>query len=377
MSAITVNVSNAPEISLLEAAGLVVALGDIQSQVLLGEPGIGKSSTLPMIAQMHGDKWRKPGDYFPEDTYHYVYIDCVTEEINGIKMRVPDHSRAAIREYLSDSLQLSGDNSRPVVMLLDEFNKGPKILQSTWARTLLDRVIGDTPLPAGSKVYCTSNLVSDGLGDTVQGHVGNRVAFHTVRKATATEYAQYLAQTGGHPVAVTFVLANKRCMGSYTNPAEADNELIWNPRRSGSVSYCTPRSISKVSAILHRATALSANQLYSAICGTVGLAAGKLFQAILLMDEAITKTAEVIASPLSVPVPEDFTAQIMMMVRGATDVETQDDTVAFMKFVNRVPSEEVQSVFFHQIVADPAKVALVRGNAAIKEWRMKNAELLV
>lgn len=377
MSAITLSDASfdAPECSLLEAAGLVVALGEIHSQVMLGQPGIGKSSTLPMVSQMHGDQWRKPGDCFPTDAYHYVYIDCTNEEVNGLKMRMPDHSRGAIREYLSDALRLH--EGRALVMLLDEFNKGPKILQSTWARLILDRMLGDTPLPAGSKVYCTSNLVSDGLGDTVQGHVGNRVGFLTIRNTTATEYAQYLASTGGHPVCRTFVLANKKCMASYTDPSQVDNELIWNPRRSGNVSYCTPRSISKVSAILHRAKGLSPNQLFAAIVGTVGLAAGKLFQAVLMLDDAITKTAEVIANPMSVTVPDDFTAQIMMMVRGAVDVETQDDTVAFMKFVNRIPSEEVQSIFFHQIVADPAKVALVRGNAAIKEWRMKNAELLV
>ena len=377
MASFTVDLTAAPEISLLDAASIVVALGDIQTQVLLGKPGIGKSSTLGMIAQMHGDQWRKPGDYFPTDKYTYVYIDCTSEEVNGIKMRVPDHARGAIREYLSEALQLSGANPRMLVILLDEFNKGPKIIQSTWARLQLDRVVGDTPLPAGSKVYSTSNLVSDGLGDTVQGHIGNRVAFHTIRSATAKEYAQYLSSIGGHAAVTTFVLSRPECMASYTNPAEADNELIWNPRRPGNVSYCTPRSLHKVSDVLHRRAALSEGMLHSVICGTVGLAAGRAFQAILLMDAEITKTAEVIANPLSVPVPEDFTAQIMMMVKGAREVETQDDTVAFMKFVNRVPSEEIQSIFFHQIVADPTKVALVRGNAAIKEWRMKNAELLV
>lgn len=372
-----INVTDAPTISLIEAASLIVALGDIQSQVLLGEPGIGKSSTLGMIARMHGDKWANARDQHPSDMYTYVYIDCVTEEINGIKMRVPSHADGAIKEYLSDSLQLAGSNPRPLVIMLDEFNKGPKVLQSMWARLLLERIIGDTPLPAGSKVYCTSNLVSDGLGDTVQGHVGNRVAFHTVRKPTAVEFAQYLSSIAAHPVVRTFVLTNKRCMGSYTDPSQSDNELIWNPRRTGSVSYCSPRSLVAVSNILQRRERLNSNQLFSVIAGTVGLAAGKLFSAILMMEESIIKTSEIIAHPLSAPVPEDITAQIMLMIRGAGDVETQDDCVAFMQFVTRLPSEEVQSIFFHQIIADPSKAILVRGNAAIRDWRMKHAEILI
>jgi hypothetical protein len=242
---------------------------------------------------------------------------------------------------------------------------------------MLEKVIGDTRLPAGSKVYSTSNLISDGLGDAVQGHVGNRVGFLTVRKPSAVEFAQYLSTVGAHSVVRAFVLTNKRCMGSYTDSSQADNELIWNPRRTGSVSYVSPRSLMAVSRTLERRHRLNENQLFASISGTVGLAAGKLFNAILTLEENIIKTSEILAHPTSCEIPDDVTAQIMIMIRGASDVETQDDCVAFMKYVTRIPSEEIQSIFFHQICADPQKALIVRGNAALREWRIANTEMLV
>ena len=64
------------------------------------------------------------------------------------------------------------DSKKPKVILLDEFMKAPKLLQVIFTRLMLERTVGDTPLPEGSMVFATSNNQSDGLGDGMLAHAG-------------------------------------------------------------------------------------------------------------------------------------------------------------------------------------------------------------
>ncbi len=371
----TVNTSGAPSVSVREFTNILSSTGDLACNIIMGPPGHAKTAVQSMLAEANGDKWRRRGDYFPEDTYHYWVMDCTNLTPPDLRMVMPDMAKKALVELVHENISRAA--GRPIALCMDEVFKLPKVLQSSGAALMNDMMLGGERLPEGSVVWGTSNLVSDGLGDTVQGHVGSRVVFHNLRTQTATEFARYMTSVDADPVMVSFVLANKRCMGVYTNPADADNELIWNPRRSGNVSYCCPRSMMRASDILKRRARMSENELFSAICGTVGLAAGRLVQATLLLQSNLTKTSEIIAAPMSVTVPDDFAAQIMLMINGSRDVETNDDVQAFMQFVNRIPSEEIQAIFFHQMVANKNKAALVRGNAALKDWRVANTELLV
>lgn len=369
-------VSDDTFVSLNEARRLITAVGDQITVILKGEPGMGKTSMLAQIAIDNGDEWRRPGDYFPDDKYHYVYIDCTVEEIGDRKMQIPVHATKTLETYVSSALHIF--DKRPVVILADEYMKCPRALQVIWTRLMLERTLGDIPLPAGSIVYATSNHTSDGVGDTVQAHVGNRVMILNVRKPSAIEWLQWAGANGVNRVVRAWVSANKRVLASYLDgESQKDNPYIFNPGRSGAVSFVTPRSLTKAGVLLDRGTGIPDRVLGAALSGLIGKAGAEGLLACMHLNDRIAKTADILRDPTGIDLPDDAIAQILMMINGAEDVQTQDDVSKFMRFVSRIPNEEVQSIFFLQMVTSPRTVMLTRNNEALKKWRLDNFEMLV
>ena len=360
-------------VSLNEFRAMVQLYGEHITLLGKGEPGMGKSSQLTAMAVENGDKWRQTGDYCPDDKYRYVYIDCTNEEINDRKMNMPRHDTQSIAVYLSNEFHL--DDGRPLYLMIDEYAKGPRALQTTWLRLMLERVIGDRKLPKGSKVFATCNHTADGVGDKIEPHAGNRLMIVPIRKSNAMEYLAYIGQR--IPVVLRgWVAANKRCLASYLEAGQTDNEYIFNPTRSGNVSFVSPRSLTAAGFVVENRDKVPAHVLEAALSGLVGKAAAKSMVATFALDKQLPSFKEVIADPTGIEMPEDPVAQILMMVRGADSVEIQDDLSAFMQFVDRVKNKEIQQIFFSQVVAQSRTVLLVRGNQRLTKWRIDNWEYM-
>ena len=62
------------------------------------------------------------------------------------------------------------------------------------------------------------------------------------------------------------------------------------------------------------------------------------------------------------------------MFEGVDSIETQDDLNAYMEFVNRIESREVQSIFFTMMMRIKPRVA--RYNQEINKWASENHILL-
>jgi hypothetical protein len=342
---------------------------------LVGEPGIGKSSLLPAKAEDNGDKWRKPGDYYADDKYNYLYIDCPNEEIGDRKMKIPVHATKSLEDYISSEFRLS--EGKPLYIMLDEFDKCPKALQVLFARMILERTIGNNPLPPGSVIFCTSNNATDGLGDASKGHNINRVMVVHVRKANNKEMAAYAISKGADRALVAWIAATKQAFNcSYLDGNQQTNPYIFTPNRTG--PFVSGRSTMACDPIIKKRHLTTPRITMAALTGTIGAAGARSLMACVDLDDKIAKTEDIIKAPTAITVPDDPLAQILMMIHGASDVETQDEVEAFMQFVERVPSSEVQSIFFYMMVSSEnvGKVILVRNNARLTKWRKDNYELI-
>jgi hypothetical protein len=89
------------------------------------------------------------------------------------------------------------------------------------------------------------------------------------------------------------------------------------------------------------------------------------------------KTGEIyiVKDPDSVKVPEEISAQLMIMFQAVDVLGTQDELNKFMKFVNKVPSSEVQAVFFTMMMRNTKAMKIARHNLQIAEWAKNNHEL--
>ena len=342
--------------------------------IIQSEPGCGKTSLLSMIAQDNGDKWRSPKDGYniEGDKFDYVYVDCPVKDMSDIGMTIPNHTTHQLEYYVSSLFNLG--NAKPKYILLDEMMKSPKMLQIVFTRLMLERMVGDVPLPSGSRVFATSNNASDGVGDSMLSHAGNRVCIIPMAKPTPNEWLEWASTNGVSRVVRTFVAMFPRCMASYRDNGQEDNPYIFIPNKSG-LSFCSPRSLAKCDVIIRNSHLMTENSIAVQLAGTIGLSAAGDMAAFLSLEKSLVSVKDIISSPTDITIPKDISAQLMIIFQAVDTLETQDDLTKFMAFVNRIPSSEVQAVFFTMMMRNGKSIKLARNNKQIADWAMNNHEL--
>jgi len=343
-------------VSLDEAKDLIIATGDEVTNIIISEPGVGKSSILKMMEEELGT-----------NEYDFIYVDCPVKEMMDIAASIPNHETRQLEYYVSSLFKLG--NGKKKVIMLDEFMKAPKLLQIVFTRLMLERTVGDEPLPKGSYVFGTSNNISDGVGDAMLDHAGNRVCKLDMRKATADEWNIWATKNNVARSIRAWAAMNPRAFASYLDGDQDDNPYIFNPAK-GKRQFVSPRSLTKASVFVERKNKYTENALTAALCGTIGEAAAKSLAAFISLESKVIKTSEIIKAPTTVPVPDDVSVLIMMMFEAVDTIKVQDDLSKYMEFVNRIKATEIQSVFFVMMLRTKPKLA--RYNVEISKWAVDN-----
>lgn len=348
-------------VSIDEAKTAIMAVGHGITPIIISEPGCGKSSILKMIQQDMGD------------VYDYIYVDCPVKDMSDIAMTIPNHQTQALEYYVSKLFKL--DSPKPKVIMLDEMMKAPKLLQIIFTRLMLERTVGDAPLPEGSIVFATSNNASDGVGDNVAGHVGNRVCFLHMQKPDSGRWLKWANENGINRMIRAWVAMYPRALHSYLDGGQEDNPYIFNPKKAGQVSFVSPRSLAKASIIVDNYDKLGENTTLCALAGVAGESFARDVSAFLSLEKQLPVFDDVLKNAKTIAIPSEPAAVLMIMFQAIDALKTQDDLSSFMDFVNRVPSSELQAVFFTMIMRNSRTTKLARNNAQISEWAVNNHEL--
>jgi hypothetical protein len=347
-------------VSIDEAKTAIKTVGHKITPIIVSEPGVGKSSILKMLeSEMDSNE------------YDFIYVDCPVKDMMDVAASIPDHNTKTLEYYVSSLFQLG--NGKKKVIMLDEFMKAPKLLQIIFTRLILERTVGDVPLPEGSIVFATSNNASDGVGDSMLAHVGNRVTVLKMRKPSADDWNLWATEYGVARPIRAWAAMNPRAFYSYTDGGQEDNPYIFKPS-STAQQFVSPRSLAKASPIVEAKDTLGENLMMAMLAGTIGEAAAKSMAAFIALENKVVRFETVIKSPTTVTVPEDVSAQVMMLFEAVDCIENQDDLSKYMQFVNRIPSSEVQSIFFTMIMRGKPRVA--RYNAEIMKWAADNHMLM-
>lgn len=349
-------------VDLKDVPNLITTIGQHRTVMLRGEPGIGKSTVLKNLEKLHGDK------------YDYIYVDCPVMDVSDVVMRIPDHATKTLQSYVSELFRLH--SPKPKIMMLDEVSKSNKLLQVIFTRLMLERTVGDTALPAGSIVFATGNNTSDGVNDSMSAHVINRLCIINVRKPNAVNWSLWATDNGVSAMLRAWVSMNPKSLASYLDGGQDENEFIFHPSRP-SVSYVTPRSLVGADEVIKRTDKLGSYVTQAALAGLCGAAFADSIAAFMSMAKELTPVKDIIADPEGVNIPEKPAALFQIMFNAVDTIETQDDLSSFMKFVNRVRSEEIQECFFTMAFQSKRTAKLARNNNDLREWGMKNLELLV
>lgn len=346
------------ELSLKEFAHAIQTVGRDVTIIGEGEPGIGKSAMLQAIATA-----------LP--TLSPAYIDCTLLDLGDFALPYTTEEHGARVTRFAPNARFRLHEGRPVLIMLDEIGKAMKAVKNVLLTLMLEHRIGDCRLPEGSIVFGTTNLMSDGVGDMLEAHARNRVAFVKVRKPAADEWINdYALPHELDPALVAWVKQNPHCLASYTDESQKDNPYIFNPRRAGQNAFVTPRSLEKASRIASQRAILGDSLTISLMTGTVGESAARDMQAFFTVADKLPTWEGVIADPENAKLPDETIARCIFIFGALTRVQRESLT-ACMRYVQRMDMEW-QALFATSILKSPAKQPFVVMNEAFRAWALKN-----
>ena len=362
-------------LSASQVVSLVAAIGDKRTVIVEGENGIGKTALFHALRKL------------PKFADHIAVqpIDCTQLSDGSVWMPDLDRENGVSRELPNERFgvsafnQLGVNNSKPILVGLDEIAKAPQFIKNVLAPIIYERRVGNLSMPEGSVVVCFTNLSIEGLGDSIQAHLRNRLVFVKMRKPSCDEWVKWATDNGINPMVIAFVNNEPRVMQSFLDYEKGgmfegkdlskDNGFIFNPK-SMQLAYATPRSLVAASDILDAGLGvLDDDTLEAALVGTVGATTAQALSSFIRFGREICEYSRVIKSPDTAPLSDNPTAQLIQVFQFVTRVADRTEAEAIVKYVWRMRAE-MQSIFCNT-VATSQRVALF---ATINEFGRMLAE---
>lgn len=340
-------------VTLTDAAHIIAATGDVTTTVLVGEPGTGKSSLRKDILALLG--W---GDD------QCVYLDAPLLDFPDFYM--PDVKDGRTYKAFADEWHL--DSVKPQLYMIDEIGKMQGIAKPMITRFMLERTVSSHPIPKGSIIFATSNLATDGVGDSFPAHMNNRVSTLQVSKPDAESVVEFGTKHGMNGTLIYFIRENPEVCVSYTDlddEGQRNNKYVFNPKHN-TKAFCSNRSFWMASNTLNKMEAgvLNKTQAMAHICGAIGSpATAELWATVELADSLPTRNS-IYSDPLNARLPDNLAAQLLLATRLASglDDKNADATTGYMSRLEA----EIQAVTGRLIFKSKPQVAM--RSKAMRDW---------
>lgn len=357
---------NGRTISLAQFATAVATCGDQVTIIGEGEPGIGKSAVRHILAKM-----------FPDHVI--AYIDCTLLDLGDFALPYVVEENGIKVTRFAPNARFRFHEGKPVIVMLDEIGKASKAVKNVLLTLMLEHRIGDSYLPEKSLVFGSTNLLTDGVGDMLEAHAKNRIAFVKVAKPSAGFKADGSIEQGSWgewalandiaPEIIAWVKQFPHCLESYTDPAQRENPYIFMPTRAGQTAFVSPRSLEKASHIAKRRAELGDALTISLLTGTIGESAARDMQAFFTVVDKMPTWEAIIADPSGVKLPDNTIAKCICVFAGISRV--QKDTLSkFLTYVNRL-DKEWQALFAKSVIKG-SKQSFVVQNKDFRDWALAN-----
>lgn len=367
------NLINQFALDINDTADLIAATGHNRTIIVQGEMGWGKSALHKILAGM---------DQFKGHTA--IYIDCTTKTDSGDFFMVKYSTDGKTFETLPhEELGLHLDG--PVLLMFDEIGKMPRSAFNAVLRILYERKYGNMELHPDSRVFATTNLGAEGLGDLLPAHGRNRCTVVTMKKSDQLGWLGWSIAAGVHPTVQAWSKDTPQLFYSFMDfesPDITEREAphIYDPRAASKpVAFVTGRSLEGASDIMHDRDAVLAaggrfsdDMLRAALAGTVGPRAASDLMAYNTLMTQIPSKDEIINDPMGARIPDKVSAVCMLVFRALATVE-RSWAPQWMTYLQRL-DRPAQGLFgngtrvkdyprLQQIVRCPEYMAWARDNA--------------
>jgi hypothetical protein len=360
-------ISFGASLTLNQFADAVVNVGKSVTIIGEGEPGIGKSSVLKMVAKRMPD-------------YQSAYIDCTLLDLGDFALPyVVEENDMKVTKFAPNA-RFKFHMGAPVVIMLDEIGKATKSVKNVLLTLLLERRIGDHYLPEGSMVFATTNLSSDGVGDYLEGHARNRVVVVKIAKpgngflasgAIGSDgWAPWAVENDVDPLVLSFARQYPQIFASYEDETQKDNPYIWNPLRAGGGACVTPRSLAFSSHIVKQRMVLGEATTLTLLAGSIGESAARDMQAFFTLVDKLPTWEQITTTPATAKVPDDPAARCLMVISAMQRMDAQTLT-PWLTYLSRL-DKEWQALFVTSTLRSKSSQPIVTRNRAFVDLARNN-----
>lgn len=286
------------------------------STLLVGPPGVGKSSIVEQAAEVLS---RQYGERVMCKSFHLTTVEPPDVRGFGLPANGPNGSR--IMMFTTPPWAVQAGEPERGILFLDELGQAGHDVQKPAAELLLHRRVGGYQLPPGWIVVAASNREKDRSG------VVKELAFITNRRMAIQiepeldAWVQWAERSNVHPLIIAF---------AKWKPGIVFTDSV--PEKSG--PFCTPRSLVTVGELIGH---LDGAMFLEAAQGLVGEAATELV-AFLRVAAELPSFEQIVANPGGTPVPmkPDACYAAMQMVAHQVSGETCEPCFTYLK---RMPVE--------------------------------------
>jgi len=293
-------------------------------------------------------------------------------------MSAPQYVKA-VGDMISDYVQfvpnaeLGVHLGVPVTINFDELFKAPDPVKKAVRRIMLERMVGTIKLPEGSIIYGTSNLTTEGLGDTLPMHQRNAIIVVPTRKPTTMELLEYGINNDWDSIMLGWIKDNGETLLQTFEEVKdpADNPYIHHPRNPTQGAVCTPRSLHMGSDILKQRHMFDDQTLTAGLMGAIGDRGGMDLMAYVKLSTQLPSSDSIKKDPMGAVVPTSISAICMVVFRTLSTIE-RDWVDPWMDYLGRLDTE-AQAMFANGVRAEGyAKQSVVMTNKKFTQWALAN-----
>lgn len=337
------------KVSLNQCASLIRNCGTTNTFIVRGRPGIGKSSILSMLS-----------DALPD--YVPCYIDVANLDLGDLGMPVINKDTMVTNYAPNARFGIGNNQHKPVILMLDELGKASRPVLNMLLPVILEKRLGDVPLPTGSIVYATTNLDTDGVGDNIPAHAYNRMS-ELVVDINADQWLDWASNNGVSPEVMAFAKQTSEVFQCYTELGKNEkNPYIFNPMTGNVRTFCSPRSLAKASHLIESRDVLG-DALLPALIGTIGESGARQMEALVNLSDQLPLFENIVKDPAKTKIPSNDSVSALFilafMLSSRVNAETMD---AVMTYVTRWTHFEAHALFITSLAGNRNKVGMACKN---------------
>ena len=309
---------NLPTVTLSEAKSIIKSLAQEQSVLLLSPPGVGKSDSVMQAAADAGLECRS-----------LLGTQIAPEDVSGIPRIVGE------RSVFCPPRVLLPEDPKPFCLFLDELPACTPDIQKSFYSLLLERRLGEHPLPEGTWVVAAGNRAEDrSLVRSLSAALVNRVIILNVR-VDVKEWLKWGHLAGVRPTILSFITFNP--------------DSLMRPIPTTPAPFSTPRawvSLSRSLDLLEKAGTLTPTSMRAITYGRVSPEDAAMFTVFIESNLGSLKKPIVYLMG-EAPLPEDRTQRWFilhgirqLLLTQGNDLAPKTNHLKISAFLRKVKPEE-------------------------------------